>query len=289
MAHCEAACETARKKIREILQKNLSFGISNRSQNACELNLAYREAMEACEESSFVDDTGNVTKYRDINCVQRNIRSMTDGEKRRILSELARGNGETALRFANRIFEKCEDIDILRYDSMELLTQCMRYLSVDKRELSGEQRAENDAVFLETMEQIMNSRNRKTLLQALRKALLYGGNQQLDLHVSRNQKIGEEIEAYIRENYANDLSLDSLAEQFRISKTYVNRLLKNHTGKSFLETLTDIRMAKAKSLIQEGEYKVYEIAEMVGYRDFSYFIRVFKKKYGTTPNNYKKI
>ena len=289
MAHCEAACETARKKIREILRKNLSFGISNRSQNACELNLAYREAMEACEESSFVDDTGNVTKYRDINCVQRNIRSMTDGEKRRILSELARGNGETALRFANRIFEKCEDIDILRYDSMELLTQCMRYLSVDKRELSGEQRVENDAVFLETMEQIMNSRNRKTLLQALRKALLYGGNQQLDLHVSRNQKIGEEIEAYIRENYANDLSLDSLAEQFRISKTYVNRLLKNHTGKSFLETLTDIRMAKAKSLIQEGEYKVYEIAEMVGYRDFSYFIRVFKKKYGTTPNNYKKI
>ena len=289
MAHCEAACETARKKIREILQKNLSFGISNRSQNACELNLAYREAMEACEESSFVDDTGNVTKYGDINCVQRSICSMTDGEKKRILSELARGNGETALRLANRIFEKCEDIDILRYDSMELLTQCMRYLSVDKRELSGEQRVENDTVFLEAMEQIMSSRNRKTLLQAFRKALLYGGNQQLDLHVSRNQKIGEEIEAYIRENYANDLSLDSLAEQFRISKTYVNRLLKNHTGKSFLETLTDIRMAKAKSLIQEGEYKVYEIAEMVGYRDFSYFIRVFKKKYGTTPNNYKKI
>lgn len=288
MEHCTAACEAARKKIQEIVKKNLSFGVSNRSQNACELNLAYREAVEACEESNFVDDTGNVIKYSDINCVQRGVCNMTDGEKRRILSELARGNGETALRFANRIFEKCEDIDILRYDSMELLTQCMRYLNVDKRSLSDGQKPENDEIFLETMEQIMGSRNRRTLLQAFRKAILYGGNQQLDLHVSRNQKIGEEIEAYIRENYAGDLSLDSLAETFKISKTYVNRLLKNHTGKSFLETLTDIRMMKAKNLIQEGQYKVYEIAEMVGYRDFSYFIRVFKKKYGTTPNNYKK-
>lgn len=93
---------------------------------------------------------------------------------------------------------------------------------------------ENDAVFLETMEQIMNSRNRKTLLQALRKALLYGGNQQLDLHVSRNQKIGEEIEAYIREKLSETICLlTSLAEQFRISKTYVNAFLRTILGKAF--------------------------------------------------------
>lgn len=288
MNHCMMACEKAQRKVQEILQATLSFGISNRSKNAGELNLAYREAVEACEEGSFIDDTGNVTKYSDVNCVQRNAESMTEGEKKRILSELARGNGETALRFVNSIFDKCDDIDILRYDSMDLLIQSMRYLSVDKRELSGSQKTENDRMFIETMEQIVGCHNRKNLLQVLRKALLYGGNQQLNMHVSRNQKMGEEIEGYIRENYASDLSLDSLAEQFKISKTYVNRLLKTHTGKCFLETLTDIRMMKAKKLIQEGQYRVYEIAEMVGYRDFSYFIRVFKKKYGTTPNNYKR-
>lgn len=82
--------------------------------------------------------------------------------------------------------------------------------------------------------------------------------------------------------------MDDLSEYFKISKAYVNRLLKNLTGKSFLETLTDIRMSKAKALILESNYKVGEVAEMVGYHDFSYFARVFKKKYGTTPNNYKK-
>ena len=38
----------------------------------------------------------------------------------------------------------------------------------------------------------------------------------------------------------------------------------------------------------EDNYKMYEIAEQVGYNDFSYFIQAFKKKYGVTPNEYRK-
>ena len=48
-------------------------------------------------------------------------------------------------------------------------------------------------------------------------------------------------------------------------------------------------MEKAEDLIAQGEHKIYEIAEMVGYHDQSYFIRVFKKYYGMTPNVYKRI
>lgn len=288
MNHCAAACEDAKVQVKEITGRDLSFGISNRSKDACELNLAYKEAVEACEESRFLDENGTVVKYSEISYAGRDSWNITDGEKKRIISEIARGNSETAIRFTDSIFEKCEDIDVMRYAAMELLLQCSLYLNTDKSTWSYEKKAENNAVFLEATDQIFNSRSRKELMYALHKALLWGGSQHLDMHMSRNQRLGKEIEAYIQDNYVRDLSLDDLSEYFKISKAYVNRLLKNLTGKSFLETLTDIRMSKAKALILESNYKVGEVAEMVGYHDFSYFARVFKKKYGTTPNNYKK-
>ena len=52
--------------------------------------------------------------------------------------------------------------------------------------------------------------------------------------------------------------------------------------------LIDIRMEVARKMIMEDKLKMYEIAEKVGYNDFSYFIQAFKKKYGVTPNDYRK-
>lgn len=96
------------------------------------------------------------------------------------------------------------------------------------------------------------------------------------------------IMEYICENYSQDISLDELSEKFRISKTYINNLLKSFYHRSFLDILQDYRLKEAKKMILENQYKISEIAEKVGYHDISYFIRVFKKKYGVTPNNYGK-
>ena len=52
--------------------------------------------------------------------------------------------------------------------------------------------------------------------------------------------------------------------------------------------LTDIRFQQVEKLIADNKYKQYEIAEMVGYKDFGYYIKVFKKRYGITPNEFRK-
>ena len=104
----------------------------------------------------------------------------------------------------------------------------------------------------------------------------------------RNQKLVQSIQAYIKKNYANDLSMDDLTERFHVSRTYISRLLKKYTGQSFLEYLTDVRFEQVEYLIADNKYRQYEIAEMVGYKDFGYYIKVFKKRYGITPNEYRK-
>ncbi len=100
--------------------------------------------------------------------------------------------------------------------------------------------------------------------------------------------IVDSIVEYIRIHYAEDLSLDDLSNQFHLSKTYIGRLLKTYVNKSFVEILTEQRLMIAELKIREGKYKEYEVAGQVGYNDFSYFIKVFKKKYGITPTEYKK-
>lgn len=103
----------------------------------------------------------------------------------------------------------------------------------------------------------------------------------------RYHHIVEEIIHYVKKYYMENLTLDSIADQFHMSKTYVSRLLKRYANQSFLKILVDTRMEEACKMILEDKYKLYEIAEKVGYNDFSYFIQSFKKKYGVTPNGYR--
>ena len=104
----------------------------------------------------------------------------------------------------------------------------------------------------------------------------------------RNQKLVQSILSYIEKNFATDISMDDLTEKFHVSRTYISRLLKKYAGKSFQKYLTDVRFKHVEKLIADDRYKQYEIAEMVGYKDFGYYIKVFKKRYGITPNEFRK-
>lgn len=148
---------------------------------------------------------------------------------------------------------------------------------------------ERTSVLTESIEKMYSCHTRRELLEYLKKSLGFLADQNRGVKLDRNQQTAQRILTYIEEHYREDLSLDSLSEYFKISKTYINRLLKNNTGKSFLEILLDCRLVKAEQLISENRYKIYEVAEMAGYHDLSYFIRVFKKKYGVTPNVYRRI
>lgn len=92
---------------------------------------------------------------------------------------------------------------------------------------------------------------------------------------------------YIKINCCEeDLSLDTLSNEFHLSNAHISRLLKKECGKTFIELLTEMRMEKAKIYLQLPGCKVFEAARMVGYRDVSYFIKLFKKYTGVTPNQF---
>jgi len=95
------------------------------------------------------------------------------------------------------------------------------------------------------------------------------------------------ITSYIRKN-CRSITLSSCAKRFHFNHQYLSSMLKKHTGKTFTVLLTDARMTEAAELLQKSERSIHEIADSLGYQDAGYFMKVFKKYYGTTPSNYRK-
>ena len=83
-----------------------------------------------------------------------------------------------------------------------------------------------------------------------------------------------------------DLSLNSICSYLNISTSYFSTIFKEMTGETFIESLTRIRMEKAKELLENTTLKNYEIVQKVGFSDAHYFGISFKKMPGKTPTEY---
>ncbi|MBZ4647445.1 MAG: helix-turn-helix protein [Clostridia bacterium] len=105
----------------------------------------------------------------------------------------------------------------------------------------------------------------------------------MDIKANGYSKKVQKAINYIEKHYSDDLTAERLGELFEINGIYLSQLLKKETGYTFLEYLTNCRIKAAKDLLATGKYKVYEVAEMVGYKTSQYFSQVFRKVTGINP------
>lgn len=93
---------------------------------------------------------------------------------------------------------------------------------------------------------------------------------------------------YVEANYTQELRLETLAELFNYSPSYLGKVFKKYTGEYFNTYIDTYRIEKAKILILEDQMKVYKVAETVGYKNVNYFYGKFKKYVGISPKEYRK-
>ena len=112
----------------------------------------------------------------------------------------------------------------------------------------------------------------------------------IEIQIKSGDKSGYVIEAmdYIENNYYDfDLSVDSVAEKLDISCSHLSRIFKKETNCTVLSYITQYRIQKAKLLLSDHRNKVYEVSNLVGYRDNTYFSSIFKKTTGISPSEYQ--
>lgn len=94
---------------------------------------------------------------------------------------------------------------------------------------------------------------------------------------------------YLYQHYNKPISIWNVASALEITDSYLSRVFKNETGHTLLNYLTLLRINKSKKLLACTNFKIYEIAERVGFGTSQYFSQVFFKITGMTPADFRKI
>lgn len=109
----------------------------------------------------------------------------------------------------------------------------------------------------------------------------------VDLRKSGRNNVVEAAKAILETKYASNLSLETIAKEVFVSPVYLSFLFKQVEGVNLTDYVTHVRMDKAKELLLSSNLKTYEIANRVGYQDEKYFSRLFKKRIGMTPTEFR--
>lgn len=129
--------------------------------------------------------------------------------------------------------------------------------------------------------------NMKRLTESVLQILGKNSNQEMARGKIDTQEYFERILCYMTENLANPLSPQMICRVFGISQTYLCRLFRSYSSKSFSKMLNEIRIEKACEIMNNrNELFVKDIAAMVGYADQFYFSRIFRAVKGVSPSEY---
>jgi two-component system, response regulator YesN len=102
-----------------------------------------------------------------------------------------------------------------------------------------------------------------------------------------NKKLIDSIRHYLDQHYASEISLTTLSNLFHINSAHLSETFKNHVGQNFSDYLVNLRMVKAKQLLQDKQLKIIDVANLVGFSNSGYFSTVFKKHFGQTPVEFR--
>lgn len=245
------------------------------------IHLSYMEAREAEEFVTVLDP--EYISYREIkNSSHKKYDYPTDQELR-IIAAIKNRNSVLASSYINKILdanylENKASLDMLKCLLYDLMGTIMKGAQ-ETGEISGDDLGLKGISVKMPLEKI-----KETFGEAIEKLCKSSGNSR---EYGQNQQLCEKIQKYIQENFSDpDLNISQTGLHFHMTPAYLSSIYKKHTGESLLKAINQKRTDEAEKLLAEG-INVVEVAERVGFRDCSTFIRTFKKFTGATPGQLK--
>ena len=101
-------------------------------------------------------------------------------------------------------------------------------------------------------------------------------------------KLVHEIENFIDMHIDEAISIKRLCDEFNVSRTSLYTIMGNHTEHGIAQLIKEKRLQYSKKLLETTNYSIAEISEKIGFSDYNYFLRTFKKRFGISPKKYKK-
>lgn len=281
-------CESILNATMEYLNTKISIGLGNSVNKMSDLHHSYTGCLEALNYRFY---TGNhlVIAYDDI----MHTESLVSKEEllqlqKQLLNSVMIGNKEQCLEYlqefntivrhgpiSKKFIETiCLQIIIMLYRKMEETHQEISSTLDDKFTL---------------LQRVSCCNHLGALINELEKFsiqccdAIYGKIQK------KNNYIIQEIVSIVEEKYQTRLTVNDIASYVNLTPNYVSQLFKRNQKISLNQYMTKYRIEKAKELLKRSDFKIYEVADMVGFDSPYYFSTVFKKHTGYHPSMYKDL
>lgn len=272
--------------VQQQLTTSMTTGIGEPVYTLDQLQLSYRQAVEAVEGKMFLGK-GSVIKYEDVSTepgmldakmldegMNTLLKAMEEYELVQICDELETLFGSiqnlrsrfTVHNLSNYIIWKLEQyLSSRNEDLFDLLGMEIHHLDILMQfETVSDIRSWFIQHIFEISERLYEKSN------------------------SRDSKFIRSVIQTMKERMSENITIKDIAQHFSFSPSHIGFLIKERSGNTFNELLVQLRMEKACELLKEPGLKIYEVADQVGYRYLPYFSRQFKEKFAMTPMEYRK-
>lgn len=273
-----------RQCVEKYLKLTVSVGIGRPCDEATQLWNSYQEALSALD-YRFMLGANRTLSIQDMEFGRRPVISQDSGWENQVVSAMRTGSLTCVSEALRKGFDELRSsgasIDKGYSAIHKLLASLMNWLA--ETGLSPDHSLTDDV--------FSQAQAMKTLDSIQRWLEEVCGRVLSDLSAKRSnvaQTQMREAEQFISRNYMNaELTLSDVCGHLFLSISYFSTLFKQHTGATFVEYLTRLRIEKAKELLVVTAHKTYEIASLVGYGDPHYFSVIFKRHTGKTPKEYR--
>jgi two-component system response regulator YesN len=245
--------------------------------NSHELDQAYEDTLARAAERTFTDETHLVSEAAN---TQLSL-SLTPTQENEWDVNFAQGNDSITVNLLVRKWAYAQRNRVSAANVIKFSNQMLE--KIEKTLIS---RQIDISVIHKVREQLKDCYNYEQL-ELIFSELIQECSQLIRDHKGQKDSIAEFITHYLEQHYNEDVTMDLLADKLNMSRSYLSTYYKEKTGINYLDYLNQLRVGKAKQLLEQSSFKIQEIAEQVGYHNINSFNRMFKKYTGLTPSEFR--
>lgn len=291
------ACQVKRERIKNIcvaiqqainhyLNIQISIGIGNTIRGITHMYKSYITANEALEHQ-FYTGVNAIIDISDINKSSDKTRALHLSQlEDDLLTSMKTGKESHVKANLDTLFSKISSADYLHMDYtrsifIELVALTTRSLYEINENMNGILGEEN--LIAVKMAHLQSYQDMKHFIYDIFNRLTAYFSDKL---TKKKSYVIDQIKEIIRRQYTSKLTVQVIAEQVSLTPNYISQIFKKDTGMTINQYLKDVRVTAAKELLTDSNFKVFEVAEMVGFDNPYYFSTVFKKATGIHPSRF---
>nr|QGT51255.1 hypothetical protein Firmicute1046_3310 [uncultured Firmicutes bacterium] len=254
----------------------IAFGVSDICEQLMDLHEAYRAATKAID---YGDSSQEACIYIKQDLAETNQRLYMPIDFEQSMTECVYVRNYDGIRtLIEDVFRQNKGVPNV-YLHSAVMSMCNAYENICKK-------LENTPVL---SEEIVNHEYRVPVIEEHLIAAFTGLEGDM-VKENRVDAVRNYVTMYIAENYSDPtISIEMIAEDIQLSASYVSTLFKKATGIAFSQYLLQYRIDAAKELLHNSREKISVISEKAGFGTYNNFVRMFKKKTGVSPSQYRMI